>query len=162
MTHLSFLHQQNTINFDIPAEELAVMGRFRFKRLFENYTKEDYERVKEVFQLLRISFLYGKNIRELSGGEQQMVWLAQTLLCDTDVFLLDEPTQSLDLRNKKIFYDIIKQLINQKKTVVCTTHDLEMLKNMEGFLINMSFEHPTLIPCTPQTVSETMLVLMNA
>lgn len=162
ITHLAFLHQQNQINFDIASEELAVMGRFRFKRLFENYGKEDYERVKEIFQLLRIPFLYGRNIRELSGGEQQMVWLAQTLLCEADVFLFDEPTQSLDLRNKKNFYNVIEQLVARKKTVVCSTHDVEMLKNMKGFLINMSSAHPVLVPCSPETASEALFSLMNA
>ena len=138
------------------------MGRFRFKRLFENYGREDYERVKEIFQLLQISSLYGRNIRELSGGEQQMVWLAQTLLCEAEVLLLDEPTQSLDLRNKKNFYDVVEQLVARKKTVVCATHDVEMLKNMKGLLMNMSSVHPVLVPCSPETATEALFSLINA
>jgi iron complex transport system ATP-binding protein len=135
---VALLAQKNAVSFSITVKELVVMGRFRFKRFFEAYNLSDYKVVNTVLDELEMSHLAERDFRELSGGEQQMMWLAQLIVQDAKVYLLDEPTQQLDVYNKKrVFEMMTKWVIHHKKTVLCITHDLHYLYHMEG--INQSF-----------------------
>lgn len=62
----------------------------------------------------------------LSGGEQQRVGLARTMLKKGAIILADEPTGNLDYKNKEIVFNILKKLRDLKKTVIIVTHDLEL------------------------------------
>lgn len=64
---------------------------------------------------------------ELSGGEKQRVSLICALLQEKKVILLDEPTASLDEKNRKIIFDILNEL-KKDNLIICATHDLEMKK----------------------------------
>lgn len=62
----------------------------------------------------------GKN---LSGGQKQRVAVARTLIKDTEIFIFDEPTSSLDAQNKQVVFDTIRELRDRNKTVIVITHD---------------------------------------
>lgn len=80
---------------------------------------------KEIAKLMGLEKLLNRHPYDLSGGEQQRVAFAKILLTNGDIYLLDEPTTGLDGISKKILGDIIRKLINDGKTVVMVTHDLE-------------------------------------
>lgn len=142
---VALLAQKNTVGFSISVKELVVMGRFRLKRLFHPYDASDFDKVYEILQQLRIEHLADKDFLELSGGEQQIVWLAQIIMQDAAVCLLDEPTQQLDVYNKKRVFELMLQWVNRYgKMVFCITHDLHYLHQMEGFLLNLSMPEPKL------------------
>ena len=63
----------------------------------------------------------GKAGNNLSGGQKQMIALIRSLLQNKSILLLDEPSSSLDKKNKQIFIDLIKKLKN--KTIIINTHD---------------------------------------
>jgi iron complex transport system ATP-binding protein len=159
---LSLLAQKNTVNFTISVKELIVMGRFRLKRFFEPYDNTDYNAVAEVLQLLQMTHLTEANFLELSGGEQQMVWLAQLMVQNTPVYLLDEPTQHLDLYNKKRVFNLMMNWVQHaRKTVLCITHDLYNLYQTEGYMLNLSTEHPFLEPISPASIQKHIHILEN-
>ena len=66
-----------------------------------------------------------KFISELSGGMTQRLALAVTCLADAQVFLLDEPTASLDPEGVLLFRSLVKKLKERRKTVIITTHLLD-------------------------------------
>ena len=68
-----------------------------------------------------------RNINELSGGEKQKVLLAQTLVQQTDIICLDEPTSHLDICSQSTIFKLLKML-NEKynKTIITTIHDLNL------------------------------------
>jgi ABC-type bacteriocin/lantibiotic exporter with double-glycine peptidase domain len=70
--------------------------------------------------------IVGKEGNKLSGGQKHMVALIRTLIQDRPIILLDEPTSSLDTKNKRTIIDIIRNINN--KTLIVTTHDTELLK----------------------------------
>ncbi|WP_181305093.1 ABC transporter ATP-binding protein [Rufibacter sp. XAAS-G3-1] len=150
---LSYLPQKNNVAFPIKVRELVVMGLFRQKRLLEHYTTSDYTRAEAMLERLHISHLGQRTFTDLSGGEQQLVWLAQLMLQDAPIALLDEPTQQLDVYHKKRVFDLMASWVREEqKTVLCITHDLLNLLPLEGYLLNISQPQPTLEKLSPQTV----------
>jgi iron complex transport system ATP-binding protein len=143
---VSFLQQKNPVFFDITTIELIVMGRFRHKKFLDSYSSSDYDLAIQVMHQLGIENLADKNFSNLSGGEQQLVWIAQMLLQDTEIWMLDEPTQQLDLYNKKIVFALLKKLaLEKQKTILCITHDINCLKDFtDQFYINLSSKEPAL------------------
>ena len=67
---------------------------------------------------------YGNN---LSGGQRQIVWLLRSILQESNVIILDEPTSSLDESNKKIVMEFINNA-SKNKTLILITHDYDLLK----------------------------------
>ncbi len=142
---IAILEQRNLVNFQIKVKDIVVMGLFRVKGFFENYTNEDFERVLEILEFLKRPDLFEKDFNHLSGGEQQLVWLAQMMIQEAEIYLLDEPTQYLDLYYKKVLFDLMGDWVKRfNKTVFCITHDLYYLETMDGYLLNFSEQDPRL------------------
>ncbi len=75
---------------------------------------------------LGIGELAGRRFTELSGGEKQLVVLAQALMQQAQLLLLDEPASALDVSHQLRLFDLLKQLNNDGLTVLCILHDLNL------------------------------------
>ncbi|MBI3120202.1 MAG: ABC transporter ATP-binding protein, partial [Candidatus Kerfeldbacteria bacterium] len=66
---------------------------------------------------------------ELSGGEQQRVAIARSLMNDGRLILADEPTGELDTHNSEVIVNVLKDLVTRKnKTIVMVTHNEDLTK----------------------------------
>lgn len=65
-------------------------------------------------------------IDALSGGEQQKVAIGRTILANPEIIYLDEPTSALDSHSRAIVMALLQGLVDQGKTLVMVTHDLEL------------------------------------
>ncbi|HOJ64510.1 MAG TPA: ATP-binding cassette domain-containing protein [Spirochaetota bacterium] len=84
------------------------------------------EKVNKIAEELKIKNLLYRDITNLSGGEKQRVAIARALVIEPEIFLLDEPTSSLDNNIKKDIYEILKKIHNKTKaTFIHVTHDFE-------------------------------------
>jgi len=87
---------------------------------------ERRKRVKEALARLGLSHLSGTDRRHLSGGETQRVALAQALVLEPDLLLLDEPTAHVDAEHAAGAEELLHQLRSDGRcTVLMATHDLE-------------------------------------
>ena len=78
-----------------------------------------------------------EKVNTLSGGEQQRVALARTILKPGDIILADEPTGSLDSISAEVVFNLIKDLSKQyNKTVIMVTHSRD-LANRADRIINI-------------------------
>lgn len=76
--------------------------------------------------------LSNKKIGDLSGGELQKVMIARALIKDTDILILDEPTNNLDSKAIEYFQNKVNKLIASKKTIIIITHDVSFLNQVKN------------------------------
>lgn len=87
-------------------------------------TREAKKRVENMAEKIGIAHLLERKPRRLSGGEQQRVALARTLIVDPDILLLDEPFSSVDPKTKEhLMRELGKTLDESDMPVIYVTHD---------------------------------------
>ena len=90
------------------------------------------EKMQKIIEALRrVGFeeeVLKQKIYELSGGEQQRIAVARIMLYDSDIILADEPTGSLDRKNKEIVMRLLKNLQKENKTILMISLNDETLK----------------------------------
>lgn len=140
---------QKTPVFELSEKQLATFRNqhigfvFQFHQLLPEFSalenvmipaliaKKDREEVKERAMEL-LAFLHVENRaqhkpNELSGGEKQRVAVARALINNPDVILADEPSGSLDSKNKEELHRLFLELRNKfNHTLVIVTHDKEL------------------------------------
>lgn len=94
---------------------------------YEKINKEEKTtKINEVLTKVGLDNFNNKKIYTLSGGEQQRIALARTILKKGDIILADEPTGNLDEGNKEIVLKILKEFKDLGKTIIIVTHDLSI------------------------------------
>jgi ABC-2 type transport system ATP-binding protein len=104
--------------------EMSVLEYLRFAADLRHLDAESFRRrAKNVVEVCGLAQVLGKEIRHLSHGYRQRVGLAQALIHDPPILILDEPTSDLDPNEKAEFLDYLKQ-IGKERTVLLSTHNL--------------------------------------
>ena len=108
--------------------EVVLIGRYGLLGLFRRPSKHDWRIVDEMLELVGMTHLALRPIGHLSGGEQQRVAIARCLTQEPELFLLDEPTASLDWRAKTDILELVKLIHDLRHlTTLFVTHDLGSL-----------------------------------
>ena len=90
--------------------------------------KKAKEQTKKWLERMGVSEYENRKLETLSKGNQQKVQLAQTLLCDPDIVILDEPFSGLDPVNAQILKDVIKGQIQAGKLVIFSSHQMSYVE----------------------------------
>lgn len=107
-------------------------------QLFGMTTKARAQRVEALFELVGLKGAENEQMRKYSKGMLQRIGLAQALINDPKLVILDEPMSGLDPIGRKDVRDIILRLKEQGKTVFFSTHvltDAEMICDQVGIII---------------------------
>lgn len=105
------------------SEQLIYMGMLR--GLSQKTAKESTERWLEK---MGVSQYAKQKLETLSKGNQQKVQLAQTLVCEPDIIILDEPFSGLDPVNSQILKDVIREQIEKGKLVIFSSHQMSYVE----------------------------------
>lgn len=112
------LYPKKTVN-----EQLIYLGQLRGLS-----AREAREKTAKWLVRLEVSEYAERKLETLSKGNQQKVQLAQTLLCDPDIVILDEPFSGLDPVNSQILKDVIREQITEGKLVVFSSHQMSYVE----------------------------------
>ncbi|PIY99909.1 MAG: ribosome biogenesis/translation initiation ATPase RLI [Candidatus Huberarchaeum crystalense] len=118
---------------------------------------KNIEKKSEKFNLivanLNIFHLLNRPLNSLSGGELQRVWIAACLFKEADIYLLDEPTAYLDVKQRLNLAKFLKVFLRiYKKAALVVDHDLSFLEYISDSL--MLFEKKEIM-CAPESATAT-------
>lgn len=127
---------------DVQLFSPTVWDEVTFAPLHLGITREQVrERAEWALDLLGIAGLRDRSPHRLSGGEKKKVALASVLSLRPDVWLLDEPTASLDPRSKSRLLDFLDDLRREGKTIITATHDLDIVEEIADRVLLFCEDH---------------------
>ena len=111
--------------FPATVKEVVGIGLLGDKPFPKRFVSGDGKKIQQALDLLEIAHLRGKLISELSGGEQQRVFLARAIVSGPGLLILDEPITALDPQTRDNFFKIINGFNREKgTTIIMVTHDV--------------------------------------
>ena len=124
---VAFVPQGLPADFPFTVAESVLMGRAPYNRTLGIETEKDYQVSKKAMRFTEVEHLAGRKLGQLSGGEQQRVFIARAICQEPKILLLDEPTASLDLAHQVRILDLMERLkAEQSVTVVMVSHDINL------------------------------------
>jgi len=125
---MAVLPQLHAHAFSHSVRETVSLGRYPHQSgWFSSWSQEDEAAVVEAMNLTDVGQYENTSLDQLSGGEQQRVFVAQALAQQAPLLLLDEPTNHLDIAHQKQLLDTIKkQCIERGMTVISVFHDINL------------------------------------
>lgn len=122
---IAYVPQYTNNFFPMPAIDCVMMGRLPYCR--RNYTQKDRDLVFSILEKTGLRHLAFRSIKEISGGERQLVFIARAMAQQPQMIILDEPTSSLDLKNQLFILHTISRLARQENySIIMTLHDLNL------------------------------------
>ena len=116
--------QQNSVLNNYTVEEYILFGTANRLDLFALPGEDEKAVSGEQIERFGIESLAKKRLRELSGGERQIVSICSAMSQNTPVVILDEPCSALDILNKDKVLSTLKTISEEdKKTIIMSTHD---------------------------------------
>jgi ABC-type lipoprotein export system ATPase subunit len=110
--------------------ELSALENAALPALQWGVNRNDvYQNAKKWLETFGLASRLNHRPRELSGGEQQRVAIARSLINNPDIILADEPTGNLDAKAAQGIIDILQHVRSgESKTLIMVTHDLNLAK----------------------------------
>jgi cobalt/nickel transport system ATP-binding protein len=120
----------------------TVFDELLFGPLQLNLTLDEAnERAEQTLSYLGIGYLRERPVYMLSGGEKKRVAIASVLTMNPDVLLVDEPLSSLDPKTQTFFIELLLDLNQAGKTIIFTTHQLDLIEHLQPRVAVLSSEH---------------------
>ena len=122
---LAVVPQLPTLPFATTVEQVVALGRLPHEHPIRGLRPADRAAVAEAVERVGVGHLLGRDARELSLGERQLVLLAMAVAQEAPVLVLDEPTVHLDLRHQVEVMELLADLNGREgTTIVAVLHDL--------------------------------------
>ena len=115
--------QAHPLSFRYSAFDMVLMGTSHNLSPFALPGKKEREMAREAMARVHIEHLAERPFDQLSGGEQQLVFIARALAQQAKILLMDEPTSSLDYGNRLLVLGVARDLARSGYTVLLSTHD---------------------------------------
>ena len=131
---IAYLPQLTQVQSRLTVFEMVMLGLGR--RLSWRVTPDIFERVDQTLHAMQISHLADRPVASLSGGQKQLVFMAQAFVSRPRVLLLDEPTSALDLRHQLIVMQAARSYAKTTgAAVLAIVHDLMLAARFSDKLL---------------------------
>ncbi|WRP06306.1 ATP-binding cassette domain-containing protein [Rossellomorea aquimaris] len=125
---VGFVFQQNNLLQELTARENVLVPM----RVLSQNESEINEKANELLDYVGLTNVADSYPSDLSGGEEQRVAIARSLINDADIILADEPTASLDSNNAAIVLELFRKLAHEmNKVVIIVSHDNLVAENAD-------------------------------
>jgi len=125
--YVSIIFQNNNLLSDFTALENVAIPLLIRNKSYNFAIKKAEKFLKEVNLVHRLNHFPS----ELSGGEQQRVAIARSLIAETNIILADEPTGNLDYKNSQEVFSYFLKLKEKNKIILIATHNRELAKKAD-------------------------------
>jgi iron complex transport system ATP-binding protein len=123
--HVGYLPQERDAETLLSVFEAVLFGRMRPHTL--KIPLEDLNATWKTLEEMNLGEIAARRLQHLSGGQRKLVSIAQILVREPKILLLDEPTANLDLRNQLEIAELIRERTRQRgMTTILTLHDLNV------------------------------------
>jgi iron complex transport system ATP-binding protein len=130
---------QTAVAFPLRVEELVALGRIPHEHPLLGPRPADHAAVGSAIRRVGVEHLIGRDVRELSLGERQLVVLAMAVAQGARLLLLDEPTVHLDLRHQVAVMELLADLSERDGvTVLAVLHDVALARHFFPRLLMVS------------------------
>lgn len=120
---VSILRQENHFVTRLTVRQLVGFGRFPYTK--GRLNRQDEEIISRAIDFLDLAALEGRYLDELSGGQRQRAYVAMVLAQDTEVVLLDEPLNNLDMKHAVSMMAQLRRAADELgRTIVIVLHDI--------------------------------------
>lgn len=131
---ISILKQSNHISMRLTVRDLVSFGRFPYSQ--GKLTKEDWQYVDEAIEYMNLTDLKDRYLDELSGGQNQRAYIAMIIAQNTDVILLDEPLNNLDMKHSVQIMKVLRRLVEELgKTIIIVIHDINFASCYSDYIV---------------------------
>jgi len=131
---------QNNKAGNMSVFDAVLLGRKPHIGIKSNQT--DFNKVSGAINQLGLEHLAMRNINHLSGGELQKVCIARAFVQEPRIFLLDEPTSNLDLKNQMDILKTIRSIVTEHSlAAVMTMHNLDLAFRVADHLLLINKGH---------------------
>jgi len=134
---MGYIPQTTSQVFPATVFDTVLMGRRPHIGWRSN--EVDTEKVLETLKLLNIEDLAMRDINELSGGQQQKVFIARAVTQEPEILLLDEPTSNLDIRHQLEVLDTLRNIVTERGiSAIMAIHDLNLAARYTDSILMMN------------------------
>ena len=120
---IAYIPQTHAMTFRFSVRDTVLMGTSHMLSPLASPGRAQERIAMDALEKLGISDLSDRSFDTLSGGEQQLVYVARALAQQAKVLLMDEPTSSLDYGNQLRVLSVVRELANDGYTVLLSTHN---------------------------------------
>lgn len=140
---IAYVPQRSAVDWDFPATaiDVVLMGLYGQIGWFRWPSRKHRDKAMECLRKVGMQDFANRQIGQLSGGQQQRVFLARALAQDAEVYLMDEPFAGVDAATEKAIVAVLRQLVEEHKTVLVVHHDLETVRDYYSHILLLNGQH---------------------
>ena len=127
-SQIGYVPQFRNLETDFPLDAAAFIELKLTQKWWPWLTAQEYDQVQAALRATHLDNKRTTRVGQMSGGEKQRVYLAQAIVNQPQLLILDEPTASLDVQAKYEVMDVVQELNTQGTTVIFISHDPQLIK----------------------------------
>jgi lipoprotein-releasing system ATP-binding protein len=129
--HIGFVFQSSNL-----LNEFSALENVALSKIIKGFNFNDsLKHAENLLSNIGLGNHLNSRPLELSGGEQQRVAICRAIANDPQLVLADEPTGNLDHENSKLVFDLLMDMVKQKKvSALIATHNMDLIKKMDRVL----------------------------
>ena len=152
---VGMLFQEGLSSLPATVFETVLLGRYPHSKYSVRDSLSDIQAIENILEEVNLSTLRNRELNTLSGGELQQVGIALLLAQDPDVFLLDEPSNHLDIAFTAQLKTILKERVSKRSTsLLLATHDINYVNEFCDKLILMVGDGTLILGKTQEILTE--------